>query len=120
MPYPNNRYILDDLLFHLCYPLVLAVSGAVLGLYLSFLYGSHIGESERQVQFPALTPNLVNLCIVFSRAPASLRASPTNSEVHIWISSAWNHFTWRIRSIFDGGSWVFQAVSRNNQYTAHP
>lgn len=120
MPYPNNRHILDDLLFHLCYPLVLAVSGAVPSLYISFLYGSHIGELERQVQFPALTPNLVNLCIVFPCALASLRTSPANSKVHFRISPTWNHLAWRIRGFLDGGSWVFQVVSRNNKYAAHP
>lgn len=119
LPYSHYCHFPNILLFHVRHTIVLANFNSISYLYLTLLDGIYIGYSGSPEPIPAFSSSLVILCILFSRAAAPLRTTPADTKVYIRLPPTWDHFPWRIRSIWDRGTWVFQALPRDNQHATH-
>lgn len=120
MPYFDNCYILDLLLFYVCHTPVLASPATVSGLYHPLFNDSHGRNVRWSQQFSKVSSHLVNICFLLPRSSDTLGTSTSDPEIYFWLPSTWYYFPWRVCCVCDGSTWLFEALPGHNEHAAYP
>lgn len=116
MSYSHNRHFCDELLLYLCHSFVLAPSSSIPGLHLFILLSTDVRRTERPKFLLTVPSHLVNLCVLFPSQASSRRTITSHQEVHLWISPAWDYFTWRLRCFRHRSPGVLETIPRHHQH----
>ena len=83
----------------------------------SFLERWALRYTRPSLQLSPLPARLVTLRLIFPSPTSPFRATSSNAQIHLWLSSSWHHLSWRLCCFCHGGTWILPALSWYYEYS---